>query len=38
MRLKRFLLRFHPPGIGWDFEQNKEAKTKMIDLLQLDEQ
>jgi dynein assembly factor with WDR repeat domains 1 len=35
MRLKRFLLRYYPPGITLEYEQSSILKTKTIDLLQL---
>eukprot|EP00794_Sanderia_malayensis_P011242 gene11242-12422_t len=35
MRLRRFLLRYYPPGIILEYEQSKVLKTKSIDLLDL---
>ena len=36
MKLKRFLLRFHPPGIILEYlKRNGENETKSIDLLNL---
>ncbi|CAH8437723.1 unnamed protein product [Schistosoma intercalatum] len=35
MKLKRFLLRYYPPGIILDYEQGGATKTKSIDLLEL---
>jgi dynein assembly factor with WDR repeat domains 1 len=36
MKLKRFLLRFHPPGIILEYmRKNGEMETKSIDLLTL---
>ena len=35
MKLKRFLLRYYPPGIILEFEQAGELKTKSVDLLTL---
>eukprot|EP00795_Rhopilema_esculentum_P016681 gene16681-8123_t len=35
MRLRRFLLRYYPPGIILEYEQSKTLKTKSIDLLDL---
>ena len=36
MKLKRFLLRFHPPGIILEYlRSNGEIETKSIDLLNL---
>jgi len=35
MRLKRFLLRYYPPGIILEYEQSNVLKTKSIDLLDL---
>ncbi|XP_072266205.1 dynein assembly factor with WD repeat domains 1 [Pyxicephalus adspersus] len=35
MRLKRFLLRYYPPGIILEYEKGGELKTKSIDLLEL---
>lgn len=37
MKLKRFLLRFHPPGIILEYmRKNGEMETKSIDLLTLE--
>lgn len=39
MRLKKFLLRYYPPGIILEYEKaNKEPETKSIDLLNLTEE
>ena len=36
MRLKRFLLRYHPPGIILEYvRKSGETETKSIDLLNL---
>ncbi|KAL4648508.1 dynein assembly factor with WDR repeat domains 1 isoform X1 [Arapaima gigas] len=35
MKLKRFLLRYYPPGIMLEYEKAGELKTKSIDLLDL---
>ncbi|XP_030071517.1 dynein assembly factor with WDR repeat domains 1-like [Microcaecilia unicolor] len=35
MKLKRFLLRYYPPGIILEYEKGGEMKTKSIDLLDL---
>jgi dynein assembly factor with WDR repeat domains 1 len=36
MKLKRFLLRFHPPGIILEYmRKNGEMETKSVDLLTL---
>ena len=36
MKLKRFLLRYHPPGIILEYTRSSgEAETKSIDLLNL---
>uniref|UniRef100_A0A8C9TEH5 Dynein assembly factor with WD repeat domains 1 n=1 Tax=Scleropages formosus TaxID=113540 RepID=A0A8C9TEH5_SCLFO len=35
MKLKRFLLRYYPPGIMLEYEKGGELKTKSIDLLDL---
>lgn len=35
MKLKRFLLRYYPPGIILEYESKGERKTKDIDLLDL---
>ncbi|GCB75054.1 hypothetical protein scyTo_0020314, partial [Scyliorhinus torazame] len=35
MRLKRFLLRYYPPGIILEYEKGGETKNKSIDLLDL---
>ncbi|KAL7990874.1 hypothetical protein Chor_014304, partial [Crotalus horridus] len=35
MKLKRFLLRYYPPGIILEYIQSGELKTKSIDLLDL---
>jgi hypothetical protein len=36
MKLKRFLLRYHPPGIILEYlRKNGEIETKSIDLLNL---
>ena len=35
MRLKRFLLRYYPPGVILEYEQGGSVKTKSIDLLDL---
>jgi len=36
MKLKRFLLRFHPPGIILEYlKRSGEIETKSIDLLNL---
>merc|ERR1712179_165089 len=35
MKLRRFLLRYYPPGIILEYEQSKVMKTKSIDLLDL---
>mmetsp|Transcript_2982 Transcript_2982/g.8482 ORF Transcript_2982/g.8482 Transcript_2982/m.8482 type:complete len:84 (-) Transcript_2982:1280-1531(-) len=35
MKLKRFLLRYYPPGILLEYEQAGELKTKSVDLLNL---
>jgi len=36
MKLKRFLLRFHPPGIIIEYtKRSGEIETKIIDLLNL---
>ena len=36
MKLKRFLLRYHPPGIILEYlRKNQEIETKSIDLLNL---
>jgi len=35
MKLKRFLLRYFPPGIILEYESNGESKQKTIDLLDL---
>jgi dynein assembly factor with WDR repeat domains 1 len=35
MKLKRFLLRYYPPGIILEYEQQNVIKTKSIDLLDL---
>ena len=35
MKLKRFLLRYYPPGIILEYEQQNILKTKSIDLLDL---
>lgn len=36
MKLKRFLLRFHPPGIILEYlRSNGDLETKSIDLLNL---
>ncbi|KAJ7324849.1 hypothetical protein JRQ81_017869 [Phrynocephalus forsythii] len=35
MKLKRFLLRYYPPGIILEYVQGGEVKTKSIDLLDL---
>lgn len=35
MKLKRFLLRYYPPGIILEYEQGGAVKTKSIDLLDL---
>ena len=39
MKLKKFLLRYYPPGIILEYEKkNLEAETKSIDLLNLNEE
>jgi hypothetical protein len=35
MKLKRFLLRYFPPGIILEYENNGETKQKTVDLLDL---
>merc|ERR1712166_1347773 len=35
MKLKRFLLRYYPPGIILEYEQANELRNKSIDLLNL---
>ena len=35
MKLKRFLLRYYPPGILLEYEQGNELHTKAVDLLTL---
>jgi dynein assembly factor with WDR repeat domains 1 len=35
MKLKRFLLRYYPPGIILEYEQAGETRSKCIDLLDL---
>ncbi|CAL8083240.1 unnamed protein product [Calicophoron daubneyi] len=35
MKLKRFLLRYYPPGIILEYEQGGEMRTKSLDLLEL---
>ena len=35
MKLRRFLLRYYPPGIILEYESNEELKQKTIDLLEL---
>lgn len=35
MRLKKFLLRYYPPGIILEYEQSGMMKSKSIDLLDL---
>jgi dynein assembly factor with WDR repeat domains 1 len=35
MKLKRFLLRYYPPGIILEYEQADELRNKSIDLLNL---
>nr|CAH8822652.1 unnamed protein product [Trichobilharzia regenti] len=35
MKLKRFLLRYYPPGIILDYEQSGVSKTRVLDLLDL---
>jgi dynein assembly factor with WDR repeat domains 1 len=35
MKLKRFLLRYYPPGIILEYESNEELRQKTIDLLEL---
>ncbi|KAF8569721.1 WD domain G-beta repeat protein [Paragonimus westermani] len=35
MKLKRFLLRYFPPGIILEYEQGGDTKTKSLDLLEL---
>uniref|UniRef100_A0AAY5LBQ9 Dynein assembly factor with WDR repeat domains 1 n=1 Tax=Esox lucius TaxID=8010 RepID=A0AAY5LBQ9_ESOLU len=35
MKLKRFLLRYYPPGIILEYEKNGALKTKSIDMLDL---
>jgi len=35
MKLKRFLLRYFPPGITLEYESAGELKQKTIDLLEL---
>lgn len=35
MKLKRFLLRYFPPGIILEYESGQELKQKTIDLLSL---
>eukprot|EP00292_Cryptomonas_paramecium_P003116 CAMPEP_0113666056 /NCGR_PEP_ID=MMETSP0038_2-20120614/2654_1 /TAXON_ID=2898 /ORGANISM="Cryptomonas paramecium" /LENGTH=620 /DNA_ID=CAMNT_0000581489 /DNA_START=122 /DNA_END=1983 /DNA_ORIENTATION=+ /assembly_acc=CAM_ASM_000170 len=35
MKLKRFLLRYYPPGIILEYETNGEVKQKTLDLLEL---
>ena len=35
MKLKRFLLRYFPPGIILEYETNGETKQKTVDLLDL---
>ena len=36
MKLKRFLVRYHPPGIILEYQKrNGEVETKSIDLLNL---
>ena len=35
MKLKRFLLRYYPPGIILEYDSNNHTKTKSIDLLDL---
>ncbi|KAL5476308.1 hypothetical protein EMCRGX_G026234 [Ephydatia muelleri] len=35
MKLKRFLLRYYPPGIILEYEQSGVTKSKSIDLLDL---
>ena len=35
MKLKRFLLRYYPPGIILEYEANEELRQKTIDLLEL---
>jgi len=37
-RLKRFLLRYYPPGIILEYEYKGKRRTKPIDLLDLSEQ
>ncbi|XP_024910863.1 dynein assembly factor with WDR repeat domains 1-like [Cynoglossus semilaevis] len=35
MKLKRFLLRYYPPGIILEYEKGGQLRTKSIDLLDL---
>uniref|UniRef100_A0A0L8FN25 Uncharacterized protein n=1 Tax=Octopus bimaculoides TaxID=37653 RepID=A0A0L8FN25_OCTBM len=35
MKLKRFLVRYYPPGIILEYEKSGEIKSKTIDLLDL---
>ena len=35
MKLKRFLLRYYPPGIILEYEQGGELRNKPVDLLSL---
>ena len=35
MKLRRFLLRYYPPGIILEYEQGGELKNKAVDLLTL---
>ena len=35
MKLRRFLLRYYPPGIILEYEQGGEMRNKPVDLLQL---
>ena len=35
MKLKRFLLRYYPPGIILEYEQTGELRQKAVDLLTL---
>lgn len=35
MKLRRFLLRYYPPGIILEYEQGGELKNKPVDLLTL---
>lgn len=39
MKLKKFLIRYYPPGIILEYQKsNGEPETKSIDLLNLNEQ